>query len=911
VGTFNAPKVKAGGNAFNGTIRLGTVGGVKRPLGEEAEEGAAKKPKVQLKLGGGGGGLSVGESLKITPVEDDDDDVPLAALQDGSSKASSGGGKAKASGSKKKDGTRPKRERNRSKKAPPSLAESAAPSIDTTPSVSVDSTTAGGSWIQQQQPLISLAPPLPTGPPVAPLARTRPPLAQRFEHWESAAKTILEKIWKHVWVKPPKAIDPSRLPKGERDKPVPKTRYGFEEPVVVRWPNLEEHYLSIVAQPMDLTSVRSRLTQKSYATPDDFLTDVDRVFTNCLTYNASEEQLYIYNREVCEVARHLRLYLDALASEFIAPREGQAYEDRLFNRSVERHEALRKQREESLRQRMLHASDRSVTFNTIIGFVRFVRNDKDIKLYFFDPVGGSPEFLQSYRAKIKQPMCIKEVLEALESTSGPGIRVGDVIDMLQLIVNNAVSFNQAHAAAGDPVSKEVIKQAYRIQDLLEDRLQKALLEVWEYEQRLPVQARIDRYAKLQADGINSFADAGTEDIQPTVSFNAAGGGGAAFSAGNGQQAQPSQRSRAPTKQPAKHAERREASLKLRKERDESAEQEKAAKKQRDRRVKEEIMEEVWRHVHLHKHGVASLRGQAAEEEGEEKADGAPETAPPTTPEVKAEPPLAAEEGERERAATPTNLPDPDVPELPRPPPVQVVDLAPVMVGRGGGEEERRRKGRAVLEELLGGRGNVRRKEKVHARLDPDMAEELRKQLQSADATSSAQEEEEEEGEGMEVEEEAGEAGQTEQARGTQAKRRVHVLCHKVDPPRWAQGEWEGGLPSLAFPSSPLLHLTVLAAAPPGGGEEEEEEEENQECDVLLNGQPCEGGKGQGAQEGGEAGLKVDLGGVPVSLGFRQHAKAKAGRGESRSDDCTLGSLQVHTPIFINRTLRTRLLFEPC
>lgn len=86
-----------------------------------------------------------------------------------------------------------------------------------------------------------------------------------YDHWEKAAKRIINHLWKH------------------------ESAWLFHYPVDVKAWRIEDYY-TIVKDPMDFTTIKCKLSNNEYKHLDDFVTDVHKVFNNCILYNGENNQ---------------------------------------------------------------------------------------------------------------------------------------------------------------------------------------------------------------------------------------------------------------------------------------------------------------------------------------------------------------------------------------------------------------------------------------------------------------------------------------------------------------------------------------------------------------------------------------------------------------------------------------------
>lgn len=71
----------------------------------------------------------------------------------------------------------------------------------------------------------------------------------------------------------------------------------FKEPVDYVKLNLLD-YPQIVTEPMDLGTVRKKLKAKEYGSPAEFLVDMRRIWSNCLTYNPESTLIHQHTLEI-------------------------------------------------------------------------------------------------------------------------------------------------------------------------------------------------------------------------------------------------------------------------------------------------------------------------------------------------------------------------------------------------------------------------------------------------------------------------------------------------------------------------------------------------------------------------------------------------------------------------------------
>lgn len=62
--------------------------------------------------------------------------------------------------------------------------------------------------------------------------------------------------------------------------PVPYKEWGLDE------------YIKIIRKPMDLSTVKSKLVQGLYTTPNDVFNDIQLIWDNCKRYNQEDSDIY-------------------------------------------------------------------------------------------------------------------------------------------------------------------------------------------------------------------------------------------------------------------------------------------------------------------------------------------------------------------------------------------------------------------------------------------------------------------------------------------------------------------------------------------------------------------------------------------------------------------------------------------
>lgn len=109
-----------------------------------------------------------------------------------------------------------------------------------------------------------------------------------YDHWEKAAKRIINNLWKQegAWL--------------------------FHYPVDVKAWKIEDYY-TIVKDPMDFTTIKSKLSNNEYKSVAEFVTDVNKVFDNCILYNGEANQ---YSQIAKKMRREFESQYNSLSMDY-------------------------------------------------------------------------------------------------------------------------------------------------------------------------------------------------------------------------------------------------------------------------------------------------------------------------------------------------------------------------------------------------------------------------------------------------------------------------------------------------------------------------------------------------------------------------------------------------------------------
>ena len=90
-----------------------------------------------------------------------------------------------------------------------------------------------------------------------------------YDHWEKAGKRIVNHLWRQYGA----AIF-----------------FAPVDPIAYDIPD----YYDIIKTPMDLGTIKQKLTNNEYLRCQDFISDVELVFSNCISYNGVIIYIYIF-----------------------------------------------------------------------------------------------------------------------------------------------------------------------------------------------------------------------------------------------------------------------------------------------------------------------------------------------------------------------------------------------------------------------------------------------------------------------------------------------------------------------------------------------------------------------------------------------------------------------------------------
>ena len=94
-----------------------------------------------------------------------------------------------------------------------------------------------------------------------------------YDHWEKPAKRIVSHLWKQegAWL---------------FQYPVDTAAWGIED------------YYTIIKTPMDLTTIKSKLMNNQYKFVQEFIDDINLIFSNCIRYNGETNQYSLTAKKI-------------------------------------------------------------------------------------------------------------------------------------------------------------------------------------------------------------------------------------------------------------------------------------------------------------------------------------------------------------------------------------------------------------------------------------------------------------------------------------------------------------------------------------------------------------------------------------------------------------------------------------
>lgn len=99
--------------------------------------------------------------------------------------------------------------------------------------------------------------------------------AQIFDHWDKAAKKILGHLSKQHGA------------------------FHFQQPVDAEALRIPDYH-TIIKNPMDLGTIKQKLTNSAYSKCKEFCADVELVFSNCITYNGEASEFGVLAKNLRE-----------------------------------------------------------------------------------------------------------------------------------------------------------------------------------------------------------------------------------------------------------------------------------------------------------------------------------------------------------------------------------------------------------------------------------------------------------------------------------------------------------------------------------------------------------------------------------------------------------------------------------
>lgn len=101
-----------------------------------------------------------------------------------------------------------------------------------------------------------------------------------YEHWDKAAKKIITQLWKC------------------------QGAWHFHNPVNPELFHIPD-YPMIIKKPMDLGTIKHKLSNSEYANCKEFVADVELVFSNCIAYNGESSDFGLLGKSLREEFKKL------------------------------------------------------------------------------------------------------------------------------------------------------------------------------------------------------------------------------------------------------------------------------------------------------------------------------------------------------------------------------------------------------------------------------------------------------------------------------------------------------------------------------------------------------------------------------------------------------------------------------
>nr|CCA21725.1 bromodomain containing 2 putative [Albugo laibachii Nc14]CCA21850.1 bromodomain containing 2 putative [Albugo laibachii Nc14] len=90
------------------------------------------------------------------------------------------------------------------------------------------------------------------------------------------------------------------------------SKLHFDQPLLKIFPQLTTEYLKMIAEPMDMGTLRSQMLSHAISTPTEFVRKGSLIFQNAIDFNSAEDDASLHVREM---SQHLLWYFKSLCSE--------------------------------------------------------------------------------------------------------------------------------------------------------------------------------------------------------------------------------------------------------------------------------------------------------------------------------------------------------------------------------------------------------------------------------------------------------------------------------------------------------------------------------------------------------------------------------------------------------------------
>lgn len=210
----------------------------------------------------------------------------------------------------------------------------------------------------------------------------------------------------------------------------------FDQPVVQKWPTLAKHYNATISNPMDLSTIRSKLLADEYTSVEAFAADVRLMISNCKTYNASDPATVDNADQMLQTANTIIAKTKELVERDAAVAAADAADAAAATHSASGRPKL------SLRQALRQA------------YRHCAKIDRELKGWFLRPVIDQyPEITDQYLSVVPDPMDLTTMDQRLKENEYDSFAA--LAADIRQIKTNAIKFNRGDMT--QPVVRAAVK----------------------------------------------------------------------------------------------------------------------------------------------------------------------------------------------------------------------------------------------------------------------------------------------------------------------------------------------------------------------------------------------------------------------------------------------------------------------